>query len=68
MDRREFALSIAKGAAVVAVGPRLIGRAAANQPTPISALDAKAVLIDSLLKSVESDRSISVHFGRISAH
>jgi membrane dipeptidase len=52
MDRREFALSIATGAAVAAVGSRLSARGARGQPTPISALYSKAIVIDSLCAPV----------------
>src|SRR5262249_18676488 len=46
MDRREFAMSIAKGAAIAAFGSRLVSRTAAEQ-SAISELYSKAVVIDS---------------------
>jgi len=52
MNRREFALCLAKGAAVAAFGPGLVVRAAREQPESVSALYAKAIVIDSLCSPV----------------
>jgi membrane dipeptidase len=52
MDRRQFTLSIAKGVAVAAFGPRLTARATGEQPAPVSALYSKVIVIDSLCAPV----------------